>query len=215
VTCHTSSSGTVGELLATDSLTPGVQYGLSEDLGTTPLVFEPQVDWGSAVGVLAIAGVVVLLQVRANAAARAREGRAEMLEKVQQLKVKMLEGEVGPGELEALEAQVAELERQEEEAKTLMTVMGMSVRVITPQPLGTPVEALDSKDPRNVQPSPSTEAGERILSILTVIFTVGLIVVGAQMTAVDPVTSGKATYVIPSEVESPFSEMRDPFAEKQ
>ena len=29
-----------------------------------------------------------------------------MLEKVQQLKVKMLEGEVGPGELEALEAQV-------------------------------------------------------------------------------------------------------------
>eukprot|EP00959_Pyramimonas_sp_CCMP1952_P212042 4437511-Pyramimonas_sp.AAC.1 len=111
--------------------------------------------------------------------------------------------------------QVAELERQEEEAKTLMTIMGTSIRIITPQPIGTPVEALDSKDPRNEPPSPSAEAGERLLTIVTIMLTIGLLVVGAQMTAVDPVTSDKATYVVPTEVESPFREMRDPFADNK
>ena len=41
-----SSSSTAGAIeggLAGDSLSSGVQYGLSDGLGTTPLVFEPQV----------------------------------------------------------------------------------------------------------------------------------------------------------------------------
>jgi len=192
-----------------ETINSGTQYGMSNDLGTAPLVFEPQIDFQSAIGVVAIAGVVVLLQVRARAVESARERRAEVVKQLQELRVKKLSGYLDEDALPRLEAQIAELEEQEEAAKTLFTIFGTAVRIITPQPLGTPVESLDSKDPRNAtelfpnRRSAESESRSVVLSILTVLSTLALLAIVVQM-AIDPMNSASETYVIPTEVGSPF-----------
>ena len=94
--------------------------------------------------------------------------------------------------------QILDLEKQEEEAKTLTSFMGLTVSIITPRPIGSPVENMDSRMDTASSEVLGPKQGDGIsfsgvvLNILTIVLIPYLLLVGYQMAFIDPVMSGPA-----------------------
>mmetsp|Transcript_45604 Transcript_45604/g.87211 ORF Transcript_45604/g.87211 Transcript_45604/m.87211 type:complete len:270 (-) Transcript_45604:193-1002(-) len=170
----------------------------------SPATFEPQMDPGSLVSVMAVLIVVGLLQVRARAAEKARDGKAALEKKLQELRVKKMNENLPEDALNSLQKQILELEKQEEDAKTIMDFMGMKVSVITPRPIGSPIEDMDSAQNTRQEQAASTRQstsglGEEpgrlsasgiVLNILTIAAIPVLLLIVYQMAFVDPMAGG-------------------------
>ncbi|KAK3236785.1 hypothetical protein CYMTET_53094 [Cymbomonas tetramitiformis] len=103
-------------------------------------VFEPQVDGASLIGTLAVVAVLSLVQLRANAANKARAEVEELTEQLQSLRVKKLSGELSAKDIDLVEEEIAVLKEREEAAKTLTEFMGLSFRIVTAGTRGEKIE---------------------------------------------------------------------------
>mmetsp|Transcript_16819 Transcript_16819/g.23228 ORF Transcript_16819/g.23228 Transcript_16819/m.23228 type:complete len:254 (+) Transcript_16819:3-764(+) len=155
-----------------------------------PTTFEPQMDNGAAVGVVASALVVILLQVRARRAANAREAREVALKKMQKLQVLMVNQAATSEEVQQIKTQIKMLENEEDDARTLADFMGVTIRIITPRPIGSSLKGMDSiKDRKHDNPPVISDSSSSLLTVLTFLLCIGLLVIGYQMATVDPIFS--------------------------
>mmetsp|Transcript_12849 Transcript_12849/g.46976 ORF Transcript_12849/g.46976 Transcript_12849/m.46976 type:complete len:260 (+) Transcript_12849:99-878(+) len=123
---------------------------IEQPLQPPPADFEPRVDTNAALSFVGIFLVIAVLQVRAGGVARARERRDQAEKELQKLQVQALTSGAGKAAshqlLEARE-QLERLAQAEDDAATLFSLFGLKFRFITPRPLGTPVEDLESYQP--------------------------------------------------------------------
>ncbi|KAK3236784.1 hypothetical protein CYMTET_53094 [Cymbomonas tetramitiformis] len=142
-------------------------------------VFEPQVDGASLIGTLAVVAVLSLVQLRANAANKARAEVEELTEQLQSLRVKKLSGELSAKDIDLVEEEIAVLKEREEAAKTLTEFMGLSFRIVT---AGTRGEKIEEDGP-----SDGGSVSSVILNVATIFLTLLLLILGTAITTMDPI----------------------------